>query len=350
MATLTETARYTRKTIKYGAIGLIVFILLKSIFSAGLAYWRKLHPPPPPPPTVAFGKLPKIEFPESRFKEEKLVYRLETVTGGTPNLGDRGKVYFMPTTRPSLLALDRAKTQVRKMGFSGQPKKISETTYQWQKKEPLLTTLEMDIVNNNFTIKKNWQEDQALLEEKRLPIKEQAIIEAKSFLRSNGLLSKDLELGEARVSFLRFIPPNLAPAISLSEADFVRVDIFRSGLDNLPLLSPNPKEALVSALFSGSREREKRILEVNYTHFPIIKETFATYPLKTSAQAWEELKAGEGFIVNLGKTEKQVVIRKIYLAYFENSSPQNYLQPIYVFEGANDFVAYIPAISSEWTE
>jgi len=350
MATLTETAHYTRKTVKYGTIALIGVILLKSIFSTAISYWRKLHPPPPPPPTVAFGNLPKIEFPESKFKEEKLVYRLETVTGGTPDLGDRAKVYFMPTKKPSLLALDQAKAQAKRIGFSGQPKKISETIYQWQKEKPLSTTLEINIIDNNFTIKKNWQEDQALLQEKILPVKEQAIIEAKNFLQTNGLLSKDLQTGETEVSFLRFVPPKLVPAISPSEADFVRVNILRSNLDNLPILPPNPSEALVSLLISGSGAREKRILEVNYTHFPIAKETFATYPLKTSAQAWEELKVGKGFIANLGKGEKQVTIRKIYLAYFENSLSRNYLQPIYVFEGDNDFTAYVPAVSPEWTE
>jgi len=347
MATLTETAYQSRRAIKFGAFGLVILIIFKSIFSIGFAYWRKLNPPPAPPPTVSFGKLPQIEFPESSFKEEKLVYRLETTIGGTPNLGDRANVYFIPTKKSSLLALERAKTQARKMGFSGEVKKISETVYQWQKEEPFLTTLKMDIINGNFTIQKNWQEDQTLLVERMLPIKEQAIIEAKNFLQTSGFPTEDLQVGEANVSFLRFIAPNLVPAISLSEADFVKVNLFRKNLNDLPLLHSKPKEALISILFSGSRNREKRILEVNYTHFPITEETFSTYPLKTSTQAWEELKTGEGFIANLGEAEKEVVIRKIYLAYFENSSPQNYLQPIYVFESSNDFVAYVSAISSE---
>ncbi len=350
MATLTETAYHSKRAIKFGILGLIVLIIFKSIFSAGLAYWRKLNPPPPPPPTVSFGKLPQIEFPESKFKEEKLVYRLETTIGGTPNLGDRANVYFIPTKRSSLLTLERAKTQARKMGFSGEEEKISETIYQWQTEELFLTTLKMDIVNGNFTIQKKWQEDQTLLAERMLPIKEQAVIEAKNFLQTSGFPTEDFQVDEASVSFLRFIAPNLLPVISLSEADFVKVNLFRENLNSLPVFPPSPEEALVSILFSGSRNREKRILEVNYTHFPIIEETFSTYPLKTSAQAWEELKAGEGFIANLGETETEIVIRKIYLAYFENNSPQNYLQPIYVFENSNNFVAYVSAISSEWAD
>lgn len=351
MATLTETAYYTRKTIRYGAIGLVVLIIAKGIISAAIAYWRKLHPPAPPPPTVAFGKLPKIKFPEQKFEPTKIVYRLETVTGGTPNLGNIGKVYFMPIKRVSLLALNRAKIQAKRMGFSGEAKKVSETVFQWQNPGLPLTTLEMDISNGNFAIKKNWQEDQSLLgEDKRLPVKDQAIIETKNFLQNNGLLSDDLQTGKAEVSYLSFTPPDLIPVISLSEADFARVDLFRSNLDNLPILPPDPKKALVSFLFSGLRREEKRILEIEYTHFPISKETYATYPLKTSAQAWEELKTGAGFVAHLPKDKSEITIRKIYLAYFENNLPQNYLQPIYVFEGDNGFTAYVPAISPEWVE
>jgi hypothetical protein len=39
-------------------------------------------------------------------------------------------------------------------------------------------------------------------------------------------------------------------------------------------------------------------------------------------------------------------VRKIYLAYFEPINLTNYLQPIFVAEGDNNFVAYMPAISS----
>jgi len=46
-------------------------------------------------------------------------------------------------------------------------------------------------------------------------------------------------------------------------------------------------------------------------------------------------------------TAGQVTIRNIYLAYFEPVTLTNYLQPIFVFEGDNNFVAYVPAISTK---
>ena len=62
------------------------------------------------------------------------------------------------------------------------------------------------------------------------------------------------------------------------------------------------------------------------------------------------VKNGQGFIADLGASEKQVAIRNIYLAYYENQSPQNYLQPIYVFESETGFTAYVPAIDSTWLD
>ena len=351
MATLTNTAYYVRRIIKYGAITILSFIIIKGVINAGMGYWRKLRPAPPPAPTVSFGKLPKIKFPASKFSGENLVYRLETVVGGLPDLGDQGKVYLMPIMPASLLNLERAKNQAQRMGFFGEPQKIDETVYQWQNFQPLLTTLIMDIINGQLTIKKNWQEDQMLLMEKMLPVKQQAITEAKGFFQKNGLMTLDLELGEPKVSYFRFTPPNLLSAISLSEADLARVDLFRKKLDDFPLLTPNPENALVSILISGSRETGKRILEAYYIHFPIQEEIFATYPLKSTSHAWQELKSNQAFVANLGANSNQeIIIRQVYLAFFESSLPQNYLQPVYVFEGSNNFVGYVTAISSEWTE
>jgi hypothetical protein len=55
--------------------------------------------------------------------------------------------------------------------------------------------------------------------------------------------------------------------------------------------------------------------------------------------------AGKGFIANMGENVDKVIIRNAYLAYFEPPDKQSYLQPIVVFEGDRDFIAYIPAIT-----
>ncbi len=348
MATLTQTAQGTRRALKYGVIVLIVIIVLKIGWDVSRSVWKRLRPPPPPPPTMAFGKLPALKFPEKEAPE--LSYRLETIQGALPTLDDVGKVYFMPKEPPNLLALDRAKEKVRRMGFVAQPENIGNTHYRWTTTIIPPTTLEMEINSGNFHLRYQFENDQSLLIQKNLPTDEQAAQEAKSFLKTNGLLTDELATGSAEFDYLKLVSPDLTPAVSLSEADFVRVNLFRADLDGLRILPPNPKEALISFLFSGNRERGKRIIEIYYYYFPIDFNSSATYPLKPINNAWQELQEDKGYIANLGQNEDQVVVRKIYLAYYDSLEPQHFLQPIYVFEGDQGFYGYVPAIDPGWVE
>jgi len=351
MATLTETAYWTRKTIKFGVVALFLISILKITFSIGKNIWRKSHPPPPPPPTVSFGKLPKIVFPEEKLSigKEKISFKLETIQGGLPKLPEIGRVYFRPIKSPNLLSLDRAKSLAQKMGFQKEPEKKDENTYLWNNENSLF--LEIEINNLNFHLFYDFKNDQEILTSKNLPTNQQAAQETKNFLVANNLLPEDLANGTAEFEYFRFENGQLVPVVSLSEADFIKVNLFRANLDDWRILPPNPKKSPISFLFSGSRTPGKRIVEINYTYFPIEKEAFATYPLKPVPQAWNELQQGKGYIANFGQNESgQIIIRRVYLAYYDSDSPQHYLQPIYVFEGDQNFFAYVPAVEPKWTE
>lgn len=349
MPNLTITAYYTRRMIKFSLIGFVLLLILRVFWGIGSTYWQKAHPAPPPKPTVSFGKLPALSFPQKE-NLPTLSYRLETIEGSTPKLTEVGKVYLMPKPVASLLAFDRAKELAKKMGFQTEPTKISERVFRFEGQNSL-STLEIDIISQKFNLSYNFTSDQSVFSEKKLPNEEQAVMEAKSFLRQINLLSEDLEKGQAKTSYLKFSPPNLVSAISLSEADFVKVDLFRAKLDDLNVFPSHPNEAPVSFLFSGARELGKRVIQVNYFHQTVSQENSATYPLKSSGAAWEELISGKGYVASLGENQEgKIIIRKIYLAYFEAEAAQDFLQPIFVFEGDRDFMAYVPAIDPKWSE
>lgn len=354
MATLTEATYYTRRAITIGGIFLVGFIVIKVSSRLARDIWSKFKPTPPPPPTVAFGKLPQIEFPEKPAGEKptsKLSFKLETIEGTLPSLPGVGRVYFMPIGKPDLLASERASQKVRKMGFTTQPQKLNESTYRWLSKDSPPVTLEMNIYTGKFHLRYPYETDQELLVSKNLPSDEQAKTESQNFLKSNQLLTGELEKGEAQISYWGLNPSGLVPAISLSEAEFVRVNLFRADLDELKILPADPKESLVNFLFSGSKNLNKKIVEIKYTHFPVEKESFATYPLKPIAAAWQEMQEEKGYVAHLGQNnDGQIIIRRISLAYYDPAELQTYLQPIYVFEGDKNFFGYVPAITPEWTE
>ncbi|MDO8551236.1 MAG: hypothetical protein Q7S03_00955 [bacterium] len=349
MANLTVTAYHTRRAIKYGSISLASFLILRILWGIGSTYWNQVNPPPPPPPTIAFGKIPAITF----VQKENLpafTYKLETIDGAAPKLETVGKVYLKPKPVASLLALDRAKVLAKKLGFEKEPTKLTEREYRFQGENGNMT-LDIDIISQKLKMRYDFAADQSIFTEKKLPGDDQAIMEAKNFLKQAELLAQDLEEGQAKVSFWRYIAPNLVPAISLSEADLVRVDLFRANLDDFKILPPDPKESAVSLVFSGVRTLNRRVVELNYAYSAVNKESFATYPLKSSTVAWQVVNEGKAFIASAGQNNGgQIIIRKAYMAYLDTDGTNDFLQPVFVFEGDKDFIAYVSAVDSKWTE
>lgn len=350
MANLTETAYYTRKTIKFGFIFLIAFLLIRGIAIASVNYWKEKNPPPPPLPTVAFGKLPAIKFPD-KGPNPPFTPRLETVDNKLPGFPEAINVYFIPQKTSDLFTWERAKSWAEQMGFINEPEKTDEYNFIYRLSSPYLTTLKTNVISSNFTYSVEYQDDLTLAGKKNAPEKTQAINEANKFLQTANAFTSSLEAGTQETIYFSFNPPKLEKAAALSEADFTLVNFFRGNINNLKVLPPNPEKSLVSILVSGAIEPAKKILEANYIHYPINEQTSATYPLKPVSLAWEELQKGQAYLADFGQNyDGQVVVRNVYLAYFDPPDDQRFLQPIYVFEGDREFSAYIPALDSKFIE
>jgi len=61
------------------------------------------------------------------------------------------------------------------------------------------------------------------------------------------------------------------------------------------------------------------------------------------------VQAGEGYIAS-GQNLERAVIRSVELAYFDDFEYQPFLQPIYVFKGDDNFLAYVSAIHPNYLE
>jgi len=345
-ATLTQTSIIARKIIRYTIYAVILIIIGRVTIKTGVRVYRYFFPPPPPPATVAFGKLPSLPFPEEEFKKN-LTFSLETPEGDLPKLLDQAKVYFMPKTSPSLLSLDVAKSKAKLLRFSPEAKKISETNYLFSHPRAP-SSLKMNIVSGSFSISFDLRSEPSVLQS-RPPAPEAAASIARSYLSSAGLLPEDLS-GPTTHEFLRIEENEFIPALSLSEANFIKVNFYRREFDDLSSLTADPEEANVWLLISGAAAREKQIIAAEYNYLPVDAERFATYPIKKASTAWEELQAGSAYIASPKDVEEGefVTIRRVYLAYYDPPTAAEFYQPIIVFEGNDDFVAYVPAVTSEY--
>ncbi len=345
MATLTEVSYYTRRGVKYGLIGLFIILIAPVIWRGGKAIYLRIRPPPPPPPTVAYGKLPALHF--GTQDDYKPSYKLETVNGTLPALEKVGKVYVVEVNKSRLLELERVKAKAKSLGFTNELEEINEQTFKFTHPTNS-STLVVDVIYNTYKYQYPWTLDQALYSGRAVPSNDQAFLEAKAFWQTLGLLPSDLAEGKPQFAYFAAQPPQMIPVESLSEANFTRVDLFRADLDKLPVVTTAGSNSPVNVIFSGISDRGKRVVEASYTYSKIIDGGFATYPLKTVDQAWNELQESHGYVVK--KAGSQVVVRKIYLAYYESATPQEFIQLIYVFEGDGGYVAYIPAIDPGFVE
>lgn len=346
MSSLTQTAIVTRKIIRYG-IYFIVFLIVGRIFlSAAVSLYKKLFPAPPPVPTVAYGKLPKLEMSNATLPNN-VSFSLETADGALPTIFAQAKVYFMPKPSSNLFSLSSAQNKAENLGFNPDGQQISPTIYRFPHKQNP-STLEMNIISGVFSISYDLNTDTEPLSV-RPPVSEIAASQVRSYLSAANLLPADLT-GVTKAEYLKLGDGKFVTAISLSEGNLVKINLFRKSYDNLPSVTPDPNAANVWFIVSGTGNRQKQVVAAEFHYFTVDESQFSTYPIKTSDVAWKEFTEGKAATANAGvnKEGDNIKIRKVYLGYFDAGTQTNFFQPVYVFEGDNGYVAYLPAITSDY--
>ncbi len=346
-ATLTTVAIQTRKVIRYGVLFVILMIVARIILSIGVSVYKAVVPKPTLPPTAQFGPLPALPFPKPNRELPTLNITIETATGKLPVFATQANVYYMPPYATNLFSFDNARSKAKILGFDGQPLQLSETLYRYTSSSAP-ATLEMNIVTNAFSISYNLDADPTPLSQ--LPLTADAATQqVKQRLTSADLLPVDISTGGDTSEYLKVEGQNLVHAISLSEANFVRINLFRKKYNELPPVTADPNRGTIWFIVAGGGEKSKSIIAAQYRYYPIDEKRFETYPIKTTAQALEELKAGKGYIANLGVNQDgNVTIRDISLAYYDSEESMQFYEPVFVFKGDRDFVAYVPAVTAQY--
>lgn len=348
MSSLTEVAYVSRRVIKYGGAGVIVFLFFWWGLVAAVKAYKAAHPAYVAP-TVSFGIIPKIVFPDKSF--EKKTFTTEMANDALPSFSDQANVYVIYRSKSVLGALEENKKTAALLGFTNEPSEVSTGVYKFDDSVSG-KTLTMNVLENSFKLSYPYLSDQLLQNPEEMPSKENAITLAKNFLTQGSLLSDDLANGEQKVSYWKINYDGLQSVDALSQANIIRVDFYRKNLNkDISVVSSEVGKASVSVLVSGSSVLAKKIVEVNYKHISVDTSaaSTSTYPIKSVTEALNELKSGNYWPAN-DVTASSVVIRKIYLAYFEPIDLTQFLEPVYVFEGDGNFVAYVRAITDKYAK
>ncbi len=340
MSSLTQVSILSRKIIRYSIYTAIFIVIVRYSYLIGLKIYRKYFPEPPPPPTCTFGKLSGIPFPEQEVPKD-LVFTLETVDGKLPKLPKQQSVYFMPKAISTIKSLDSAKQKAVSLGFNPNGSELVETVYLF-KHNTSPATLSLNIVTGIFSIGYDLNSKPSILEGIP-PDTTTATALAKTFLTRAKALPGDLT-GPITNEYYKIQDGKLVAANSLSDANITKINLYRKNYNDLPNVTSVINQANIWFMFTGAKDPGDQVYAAEYHYFNVDENKSGTYLIKTAEEAWENLKSGKAYFANIDeKSNGNVIVRKVYLAYYDPGQYTEYFQPVVVFEGDNNFVAYVPA-------
>lgn len=385
--TLHETAEFAKKFGLGTGIGIGAIILLVVLFNIGLFIKNMLLPPKIAPANEKLGKLPPIEFPQSQI-DGTFTYTLNTVDNNLPtDLPDRVIVYPMVIPQPNLNNLQDIKNKVASLGFVDSSGNVlpeisrGGSLYEWDEPSGLQRKIIYDNVTYNFSLDSNYLTSLDVLNGKNIKDQPTAFTTAQSFLSSINSLPADLDFNlttDPDPANDYTVAPELytidrgtgekVKATSLSDAKVIRVDFYQKAIEysltaatgddlarfqnfdlKIPIMYPHPPYSTMD-FYVASGADQAQVMAGSYAYQAVdtsantTPDQLATYPIKPAAQAFEELKAGKAYVASYYGSDSQVVIKKVYLAYFIGENTQKYLMPVFVFEGENGFFAYVSAV------
>lgn len=337
MPNLVTVTKESRLLLKIGGIGAGLILIIYIFVQGGTLFRNIFFPKPPPLPLQGLGKLPHIKFPSPGATG--IQFTVNTVDGKLPILPDRVNVYKLTTPEPNLLALETAKRTVDSVNFVDNQTKLSDTLYQWtQSKTGAI--LRYNIVTKSFTISSNYLTNPTLASTSLMPTQDQIKSDVIGFLQSIQANTKDIDKDKTKVEYLENRGGNLVAAQNLGSAKYARVTLTQLNVDDIPIIYDSPTESILT--FVISYPTDFQVLEGQfYNHEPDLTQK-SDYPIKTAAQAYEDLKAGNAYMIN-PQNLTNVDITNVELKYYLNRESKDFLLPVIVFTGIN-FTGYVEAL------
>jgi hypothetical protein len=344
MFTLNQVTKETKSVFKWGVISVVVVILIFLGIKIGGIFKEAFFPTPAPKPTVSFGKLPQIVFPQNS-QNYSFTYSVDTLTGKLPQFSDRINVYKMNQGKADLLAFERIKNKATAIGFTQSPTPVSDGIYQWADQSQISKKLTLSALGNQLALDSNFYSDDKILSGRNLPSESQATEMAKTFLTNAAMYPDQIDETKTKTTLFTIKNYTLLPSTSFSGSQVIQVNFFQKDINEKPTFYNSPFTPNISVYIAGGDSSQ--IVKADYFYQQKSDEN-ATYPIKTTQQAFEELQNGKAFFASAPSGQEQISIKDVSLGYYIPNKEQEYLMPIIVFSGSNGFYAYVSAVTDEW--
>ncbi len=348
---LTEASYYFRKIAPFAILGGIVIFIIYYGIQLIILLVQLQQPPATPVSQIVnpvFGAIPRPII-ANATPSAGLTYILDTIDGVTVSASPAANVYFLPKAPARLGFKENVFLMAKNLDVN-----TELANYERQGDSAVFTDAKnrfvVDVNSYNFDYEYLYlANENERLAEAYIPSADTINEKAVEILSKVGRYPAELARGKRNIVYLAFNPQTdeLTVVDKPENANLVEVDFYREDIDSLPAASPryyNSPNYLV-LLFDNQGHK---VVKAKVSFFDRSTEQIGVYPLKTGDQAWEEFTSGNGYIVSGGDGLSQVNIKRMFVAYFDPDVAQDYLQPIYVFMGENNFVGYTPALTNEY--
>lgn len=371
---LTTVSKWFRKYIGVFIIFTFGYYLIVHIIIPGGIYAIRRAMTPNLEPNPIYGNLPQLEFIEKQTKSEDVPeIELNTPSGKLPRfLPNSIRVYKYEPNTFSYLAGAKAIEDAAKLGFEDKDlvSDLKGRIYRWRNLDTG-GVLTINIDARSLTLNTSLRGKSQLFPAGGIS-EETAVSTATDLFRNLNRFEDNLYKEGTQKTYLgSYAGIDIIEAVTEREIQLARVDFFRS-INEYPILGPDANKGLLHIILKrpSGRSNPLNYPVVEAFYWEINPESKAVYPLIGVETAWDAVKEGNGVISSVIPEDKSpfedylpvdienILIDDIYLAYYDYTKPQAYLQPIYVFEGTyqsvrdedGEITLYYPAVDGEYVQ
>lgn len=352
--TLTELNYNVRKFTPIAIIFILVLFMLFLAFQLLSLYSKSLNKavvasPTPIPIDATFSKI-KVPIIPQAGNTSKYTFVLDTLDG-TPNVEDAtsaATIYFLPKATASFGSLPKASLMAKEVGFNTEvtkPKVVDSIATFDDGKNKLI----VDMTNFNFNYDFVLTKEDVNLDGSRIPSENELISQSSNYLSRISRYPSELTKGNKNIIYLNYNSEanQVATLDSAEGANMAEIDFYRPNIGSYPIVTSTYYNSSNYVLF-GFTPAGSKIIRSQVKFFEKSEDQTGKYPLRTAADAWQDVLSGNALVVSSTKDSGEITVKKVFLAYYDPDVYQEYLQPVYVFLGDDKFAAYVPAVSPEY--
>ena len=345
--TLTEVSYFSRKFAPFIILIFVVFLIM--FYSVKFFFlYSELNKSKIVELNPIFKELKPLEISEATNSAGH-TYVFDTIEGEPVTATETAKIFFFPKSQFRFGYKEKMYLMAKSLGFeSGITHDLvgkTEAVFADEKRK-----FRIDITTFNFKYDQDITRSPELFEVNGVPEKETAQNRAVDFLKSFDRYPEGLSRGRMNTIFLRYDKESSKTAVLEDNvgANMIEVDFHRADIDQFPIVSPkyfNSQNYVTMVVTNG----DYKVVSARIHFYETSEGQIGLYPVIDGKTAFDKLSSGKGYIIAGSETSKdEVAIKRMFMGYYDPDIYQEYLQPVYVFLGDDNFVSYVPAVTDQY--